>query len=62
MPVKKALLAGFTIAAILLLATPVIGHLWVFIIIVTTVLIGIAMSLTSEDKKMGSDDIDDEQL
>lgn len=62
MPVKKALLAGFIIATILLLATPVIGHLWVFIILVTTALIGIAISLTSEDKKIGNDNIDDEQL
>lgn len=52
MSIKKALLYGFAIATTLLLATLVIGHLWVFMIIVVTALVGIAVSTSSEDKNL----------
>lgn len=48
MSVKRALLYGFTIAAILLISTLMIGHLWVFIILIATVLIGIAVTSINE--------------
>ena len=48
MSIKRALLYGFTIAIILIFSTWFIGHLWVFIILVITAFIGIAMSAIKE--------------
>jgi hypothetical protein len=43
MSIKRALLYGFTIAIILVISTWFIGHLWVFIILVITAFIAIAV-------------------
>lgn len=62
MSIKSALLYGFTIAIILIFATWFIGHLWVFIILIVTAFIGIAMSAIREGKKTGSDSSNDKQV
>lgn len=62
MSIKIALLTGFTIAIVLVFSTWFIGHLWVFIILIVTSLIGIAVSTTCESKKTGSDSTHDEDL
>lgn len=51
MTIKRVLLYTFMVGAILVFGTWFIGHLWVFIILVFTALIGIAYSC----KKEGSD-------
>ena len=56
MSVKRALLYGFIIATCLLLLTLLIGHLWVFIILVIAAFISIAVSAIDKDKKPNSDD------
>lgn len=56
MSVKRALLYGFIIAMCLLLLTLLIGHLWVFIILVIAAFISIAVSAIDKDKKPNSDD------
>ena len=61
MSVKKALLYGFAIAIILVLSTWYIGHLWVFIILVVTAFIGIAVSTIRENKKKGNKSSNDDQ-
>jgi len=48
MSIKTALLYGFTIAIILIFATWFIGHLWVFIILVVSAFIGIAVSAAKQ--------------
>jgi len=60
MSIKMALLCGFTIALILVFFTWYIGHLWVFIILVLTSVIGIAVSTIREKKKKGSKSTNDE--
>ncbi len=66
MSIKRALLAAFTIALIFIISTWLIGHLWVFIILVTTALIGIAVTTSFESKssaevkKASSDSPNDE--
>lgn len=50
MSIKRALLIAFTIALILIISTWLIGHLWVFIILVATALIGIAVTTRFEGK------------
>ena len=51
MTIKRALFYTFMLGAICVFCTWLIGHLWVFIILVFTALIGIAYS----SKKAGSD-------
>lgn len=51
MSIKRALLYGFTIAIILIIATWFIGHLWVFIILVISAFIGIAVSAIRKQAK-----------
>ncbi len=48
MSIKKALLYGFTIAIILIFTTWFIGHLWVFIILVVSAFISIAVSAAKQ--------------
>jgi len=48
MSIKKALLYGFTIAIIQIFTTWFIGHLWVFIILVVTAFISIAVSTAKQ--------------
>ncbi len=48
MSIKRALLYGFLIAITLVFSTWFIGHLWVFIILVVTAFIAIAMSAIKE--------------
>lgn len=50
MSVKKTLLYGFTIAIILVFSTWYIGHLWVFIILILSSIIGIALSTIRESE------------
>jgi hypothetical protein len=52
MKIKRALFIGFTLAIILIFATWMIGHLWVFIILITSTLVGIAIG---ESKKSNND-------
>jgi hypothetical protein len=59
MSIKRALLYGFTITIVLLFSTWFIGHLWVFIILVATALIGIAVSTVNEGKRTERDNTDD---
>lgn len=61
MSVKKTLLYGFTIAIILVFSTWYIGHLWVFIILILSSIIGIALSTIreSEDNKNSKKSNDD---
>ena len=69
MSIKRALLYGFTIAITLVFSTWFIGHLGVFIIIVITAFIAIAMSAIKEraakqstikqTKRTGNDSADD---
>jgi len=61
MSIKKALLYGFTIAIILVISTLFIGHLWVFIILVVTAFIGIAVSTIGQSKMADSDSTNDKQ-
>lgn len=61
MSVKKALLYGFAIVIILVLSTWYIGHLWVFIILVVTAFIGIAVSTIRKNKKKGNKSSNDDQ-
>jgi hypothetical protein len=61
MSVKKALLYAFTIAIVLVFATVFIGHLWVFITLVATSLIGIVVSTIYKGKRSGSESSNDEQ-
>ncbi len=53
MTIKSALFYTFSIGALCVFLTWFIGHLWVFIILVTAVLIGIAVSLFQDSKKTG---------
>jgi len=62
MPVKRALLYAFTIAIALIFATLLIGHLWVFIILVLTSLIGIVLSTLYGGKKADREKKHDEQV
>ena len=62
MSIKIALLTGFTIAIILVFSTLFIGHLRVFIILIVTSLIGIAVSTIRGSKKTGSESTHDEDL
>ncbi|MBL4880155.1 MAG: hypothetical protein JKX82_02405 [Oleispira sp.] len=62
MSIKRALLYGFTIAIVLFISTLLIGHLWVFIILVVSAFIGIAVSTISQSKRAGRDSTDDEQI
>ncbi len=67
MSIKRALLYGFTIAFILVISTLLIGHLWVFIILIITASIAIAVSAAKQSaiketnmtqtKRTGADDI-----
>jgi len=52
MSIKKALLFGFTIAITLVICTWLIGHLWVFIILISTTLFGIVVSTIKEKKRV----------
>lgn len=58
MTIKRALFYTFMVGAILVFCTWLIGHLWVFIILVFTALIGIAYSC----KKEGSDKEHEEDI
>jgi hypothetical protein len=65
MSIKRVLLYGFSIAIILVFFTWLIGHLWVFIMLVITAFITIAVSTINEttikqNKKTGSDNTDDQ--
>lgn len=51
MSITKALLCGFTITVLLIVSTWYVGHLWVFIFLVTSAFIGIAVSAIKESKK-----------
>jgi hypothetical protein len=51
MSIKKALLYGFSIAALFIITTLVFGHLWAFIILISTAFIGIAVSTIRDSKK-----------
>jgi len=62
MSIKRALLYGFTIALILLVATLFIGHLWVFIILVASAFISIGVSTIGQCKMANSNSTDDEQV
>ncbi len=59
MSIKRALLYTFTIGVIFVFLTWLIGHLWVFIILVVASFIGIAVSINN-DKKAGSDGANDD--
>ena len=61
MSIKRALLYGFMIATALVISTLLIGHLWVFIILVVSAFIGIAVSAVNQDKKTNSENTDNEQ-
>lgn len=61
MSIKKALLYGFAIATTLLLATLLIGHLWVFMIIVVTAFISIAVITYHEKTQVDRKFFDDEK-
>jgi len=52
---KKALLYTFTIGAACVLCTWLFGHLWVFIFLILTTLIGITLSISDNDKKSDND-------
>jgi len=52
---KKALLYTFTIGAACVLCTWLFGHLWVFIFLILITLIGIALSVSGNDKKSDND-------
>ncbi len=65
MSIKRVLLYGFSMAIILVFSTWLIGHLWVFIILVITAFITIAVSAINEptikqNNKTGSDNTDDQ--
>ena len=60
MSIKRALLYTFTIGAMCVFLTWLIGHLWVFIILILSTLIGIAVSIANDGKKAGSNSADDE--
>ena len=51
MSITKALFYGFSIATLFIIGTLVIGHLWAFIILISTALIGIAVNTLREKKK-----------
>jgi len=55
MSIKKALSYAFIIGAACVFFTWFFGHLWVFIILILTTLIGIALSVSGEGKKSDSD-------
>lgn len=60
MSIKRALFYGFTIAFILLIAVWLIGHLWVFVMLVGSAFVGIAVNTKSEREKADSHNSDDE--
>lgn len=62
MSIKKALLYGFSIAALFIITTLVFGHLWAFIILISTAFIGIAVSSNNDRKKNPSDSNKDKQF
>ncbi len=55
MSITSALFYGFSTIIILFVLTLLIGHFWVFIILVITAFISIAMSSFNKDKKPSSD-------
>lgn len=55
MSIKSSLFYGFTIIVLLFILTLLIGHLWVFIILVIAAFISIAVSSFSKDKKNSND-------
>lgn len=55
MSIKSALFYGFTIIVLLFILTLLIGHLWVFIILVIAAFISIAVSTINNDRKPSSD-------
>ena len=55
MSIKKALLYGFSIAALFIITTLVFGHLWAFIILISTAFIGITVSTIRDNKKTNID-------
>ena len=55
MSIKKVLLYGFSIAALFIITTLVFGHLWAFIILISTATIGIAVSTIRDSKKTNID-------
>ena len=55
MSITSALFYGFSTIIILFLLTLLIGHLWVFIILVIAAFISIAVSTINNDRKPSSD-------
>jgi 4-hydroxybenzoate polyprenyltransferase len=55
MSIKSALFYGFTIIVLLFILMLLIGHLWVFIILVIAAFISIAVSTINNDRKPSSD-------
>ncbi len=55
MSITSALFYGFSSIIILFVLTLLIGHLWVFIILVITAFISIAVSTINNDRKPSSD-------
>ena len=55
MSITSALFYGFSTIIILFVLTLLIGHLWVFIILVIAAFISIAVSTINNDRKPSSD-------